>query len=147
MCGPARKGQLPGSIGVLEAPDKPMPSGIAPAIGRTEGGLAVCGLRICGADVLRRWVTIDRRFVAVECATARNRSGLRQGGRPTRPPRPVTRLGPTGTSAPTKSASSAGGGDRRGADGRQCPRTHRDGPTADHTGGGAGGAGVTQGRD
>ena len=39
--GPVRYGQLPGSIGVLEALDRPMPIGMASAIGRTEGGLAV----------------------------------------------------------------------------------------------------------
>jgi len=37
--GPVRYGQLPGSIGVLEALDKPMPIGMASAIGRTERGL------------------------------------------------------------------------------------------------------------
>jgi hypothetical protein len=49
--GPVRYGQLPGSIGVLEAPDKSMPIGMVPAIGRTEGGLAVWGLNVDGADV------------------------------------------------------------------------------------------------
>jgi hypothetical protein len=39
--GPVRYGQLPGSIVVLEALDKPMPIGIASEIGWTEGGLAV----------------------------------------------------------------------------------------------------------
>jgi hypothetical protein len=39
--GRVRYGQLPGSIGILESLDKPMPIGIASAIGRTEGGLAV----------------------------------------------------------------------------------------------------------
>ena len=33
--------QLPESIGVLEAPDHPMPVGMASAIGRTDDGLAV----------------------------------------------------------------------------------------------------------
>ena len=64
--GPVRYGQLPGSIGVLEAPDKPMPIGMASAIGRTEGGLAVWVLTVHGADVPGRWVIVDRRFVAVE---------------------------------------------------------------------------------
>jgi hypothetical protein len=66
--GAVRYGQLPGSIGVLESLDKPMPIGIASAIGRTEGGLAVWGLRVHGADVPGQWVIIDRRFVAVEGA-------------------------------------------------------------------------------
>jgi hypothetical protein len=51
VSGPVRYGQLPGSIGVLEAPDQPMPIGIAFEAGRTEGGLAVWRLRVHGADV------------------------------------------------------------------------------------------------
>jgi hypothetical protein len=64
--GLVRYGQLPGSIGVLQAPDKPMPIGMASAIGRTEGGLAVWSLNVDGADVPGRWVIIDGRFVPVE---------------------------------------------------------------------------------
>jgi hypothetical protein len=64
--GPVRYGQLPGSIGVLEAPDKPMPIGMASAIGRTEGGLAVWGLNVDGANVPGRWVIVDREFRSVE---------------------------------------------------------------------------------
>jgi hypothetical protein len=67
--GPVRCGRLPGSIGVLEPLDKPMPIGIASAIGRTEGGLAVWGLNVHGADVPGRWIIIDRRFVPVEGET------------------------------------------------------------------------------
>ncbi|MFI5458518.1 MAG: hypothetical protein ACHRXM_24055 [Isosphaerales bacterium] len=58
------------SIAVLEALDKPMPIGIASAIGRTEGGLAVWSLRVHGADLPGRWVIVDGRFAAVEGATA-----------------------------------------------------------------------------
>jgi len=47
-----------------------MPIGIASVIGRTEGGLAVWGLCVHGADVPGRWVIVDRRFVAVVDATA-----------------------------------------------------------------------------
>jgi hypothetical protein len=68
--GPVRYGQLPGSIGVLEAPDQPMPIGMASATGRTEGGLAVWSLNVVGADVPGRWVIIDGRFVPVERAPA-----------------------------------------------------------------------------
>ena len=68
--GPVRYGQLPGSIGVLDAPDKPMPIGMASAIGRTEGCLAVWGLNVHGADVPGRWVIIDGRFVPVESGLA-----------------------------------------------------------------------------
>ncbi len=42
--GPVRYGQLPGSIGVLEALEKPMPIGMASEVGRTEGELALWGL-------------------------------------------------------------------------------------------------------
>ena len=45
--------------------DKPMPIGIASAIGRTDRGLAVWAA-VHGADVPGRWVIVDRRFVAVE---------------------------------------------------------------------------------
>jgi hypothetical protein len=69
-CRPGRVGRLPGSIGVLEALDKPMPIGMASAIGQTEGGLAVWSLNVDGADVPGRWVIIDRRFVPAERAPA-----------------------------------------------------------------------------
>jgi hypothetical protein len=64
--GPVRYGQVPGSIGVLDSPDHPMPIGMAFAIGRTEGGLVVWGLNVHGADIPGRWVIIDRRFEALE---------------------------------------------------------------------------------
>jgi len=47
-----------------------MPAWIASAIVRTDGGLAVWGLRVHGADAPGRWVIIDRQFVAVDGATA-----------------------------------------------------------------------------
>jgi hypothetical protein len=47
-----------------------MPIGIASAIGRTEGCLAVWGLNVHGADVPGRWVIIDGRFVPVESGLA-----------------------------------------------------------------------------
>jgi hypothetical protein len=58
--GTIRYGQIPGAIGVLDAPDQPMPIGMASRIGRTEGGLAVWQLAIHGADVPGRWVIVDR---------------------------------------------------------------------------------------
>jgi len=73
--GPVRYGQLPGSIGVLEAIDKPMPIGIASEVGWTDDGLAVWWLRVHGADILGRWVIIDRRFVPVDQCPATNHSG------------------------------------------------------------------------
>jgi hypothetical protein len=64
--GPVRYNQVPFSIGVLEAPDKPMPIGMASPVGRTEGGLAVWRLVIRGADVPGRWILVDREFRPVE---------------------------------------------------------------------------------
>jgi hypothetical protein len=80
VAGPVRYGQVPGAIGVLEALDQPMPIRMASEIGRTEGGLAVWDLHVHGAHVAGRWVLVDRRFVAVENASAGRRSGLSQGG-------------------------------------------------------------------
>jgi hypothetical protein len=65
--GSVRIGQLPGSIGVLEALDKGMPIGIAFRVDRTEGGLAVWRLNVHDADVPGQWV-INRRFVPVDHA-------------------------------------------------------------------------------
>ncbi len=47
-----------------------MPIGMALLINRTEDGQAVRRLRVHGANVPDRWVIVDRRFVAVEDATA-----------------------------------------------------------------------------
>jgi hypothetical protein len=58
-----RYNQFPFSIGVLEAPDRAMPIGMASCVGWDGRGLAVWRLTIRGADVLGRWVIIDRRFV------------------------------------------------------------------------------------
>ena len=52
--GPDGCGQFPGSIGVLELLDKSMPIGIASALGRIEGGVAVWVLRVHGADLQGR---------------------------------------------------------------------------------------------
>jgi hypothetical protein len=60
--GPVRYGQLPGSIGVLEALDKPMPIRIASCIGWDRAGLAVWRLAIRGADLPGRWIIVDRVF-------------------------------------------------------------------------------------
>jgi hypothetical protein len=59
--GPVRYGQVPGSIGVLDAPDKPMPIGMANCcIGWDSAGLAVWRLTVEGADVPGRWIIVDR---------------------------------------------------------------------------------------
>jgi hypothetical protein len=57
-------------IDVLESLDKPILIGMAPAIGRTAGGLAVCGLRVHGVDTPGRCVIVDQRFSAIVGATA-----------------------------------------------------------------------------
>jgi hypothetical protein len=64
--GPVRCGQVPGSIGVLDAPDKPMPIGMANCTGWDPAGLAVWRLTVEGADVPGRWVIVDREFRSVE---------------------------------------------------------------------------------
>jgi hypothetical protein len=57
--GPVRYGQTPGSIGVLEAPDRPMPIGEASCRTHDENGLAVWTLRIGDRELPGRWVIID----------------------------------------------------------------------------------------
>jgi hypothetical protein len=60
--GPVKYGQVPGSIGVLEAHDKPMPIGEAMCIAWDENGFAVWILRISGQPIAGRWIIIDRQF-------------------------------------------------------------------------------------
>jgi len=60
--GPIRYGQVPGSIGVLEAPDKRMPIGEARCVTWGENGLAVWTLRIGKEEMPGRWVIVDREF-------------------------------------------------------------------------------------
>jgi hypothetical protein len=55
-------GVLPGSIGVLEAPDNAMPIGMASCIGWDLDGLAVWRLTIGGQEIEGRFVIIDREF-------------------------------------------------------------------------------------
>jgi hypothetical protein len=64
--GPVRYGQLPGSIGVLDSPDHPMPIGIASCIGWDRAGLAVWRLTVHDAEVPGRWLIVDREFRPVE---------------------------------------------------------------------------------
>jgi hypothetical protein len=77
--GPVRYGQVPGSIGVLESLDKPMPIGVASAIGWTDEGLVWWRLRVHGADIPGRWIIIDQRFVPIERGPATDYSGPRRG--------------------------------------------------------------------
>jgi hypothetical protein len=64
--GPVRYRDVPGAIGVLDAPDHLMPIGMALCTGWDGDGLAVWRLTIRGADVLGRWVIVDREFRPVE---------------------------------------------------------------------------------
>jgi len=60
--GPVRYDAVPGSIGVLEAPAKPMPIGEAYCVTWDENGLAVWTLRIGKQEIPGRSVIIDREF-------------------------------------------------------------------------------------
>jgi hypothetical protein len=48
--GPVRSGRFPFSIGVLKAPDKLMPIGMAFGVGRTNDGMAVWRLTVTAFD-------------------------------------------------------------------------------------------------
>ena len=63
--GPVRYGKVPGSIGVLEDPGKPMPIGMANCTGRDPAGLAVWRLTVHDADMPGRWIIVDREFQQV----------------------------------------------------------------------------------
>jgi len=58
--GPIRYGDVPGSIGVLEALDQFMPIGKASCRTHDENGLAVCTLRIGKQEIAFRWIIVDR---------------------------------------------------------------------------------------
>ncbi len=60
--GKIRYGEIPGSIGVLEATDKPMPIGEASCRTWDDNGLAVWTLRIGKEQVFGRWIIVDREF-------------------------------------------------------------------------------------
>ena len=60
--GKIRYGEVPGSIGILEAPDTFMPIGEASCRTWNEDGLAVWTLRIGKEQLPGRWVIIDREF-------------------------------------------------------------------------------------
>jgi hypothetical protein len=63
---PVQYRQLPDSIGVLEAPDQPMPIGIANCEGRNTAGLAVWRLTVRKVELPGRWIIVDREFRPVE---------------------------------------------------------------------------------
>jgi hypothetical protein len=60
--GPVLRGTVPGAIDVLEAPDKPMPIGMALCTGRDATGVAVWRLVVHDAAVAGRWIVVDREF-------------------------------------------------------------------------------------
>ncbi len=64
--GKIRYGDVPGSIGVLEAPDKLMPIGEAHCLTWDENGLAVWTIRISKQVIPGRWVFVDREFKPVQ---------------------------------------------------------------------------------
>jgi len=60
--GKVRCGDVPGSIGVLEALDKFMPIGEASCRTHDENGLTVWTLRIGKEEIPGRWIIVDREF-------------------------------------------------------------------------------------
>ena len=60
--GKIRYGNVPGSIGVLEALDKFMPIGEASCRTHDENGLGVWTLRIGKEEIPGRWIIVDREF-------------------------------------------------------------------------------------
>jgi len=64
--GSIRYGDVPGSIGVLEALDKFMAIGEASCRTHGENGLAVWTLRIGKEEIPGRWIIVDREFRPVK---------------------------------------------------------------------------------
>jgi hypothetical protein len=64
--GPLLYGTTPEAIGVLDAPGKLIPIGIAQCIGQDAAGLALWSLSVHGADMPGRWVVVDREFHPAE---------------------------------------------------------------------------------
>ena len=60
--GPVLAGTVPGAIDVLEAPDQPIPVGLALRAGRDAAGIAVWRLVVHNATVPGRWIVVDREF-------------------------------------------------------------------------------------
>jgi hypothetical protein len=60
--GPVQYDQVPGSIGVLESQDKPMPIGEATRRTWDENGLEIWTLRSGKQEISGRWVIVDREF-------------------------------------------------------------------------------------
>ena len=64
--GKIRYGDVPGSIGVLEALDKFMPIGEAHCLTWDQNGLAVWTLRIGKQEIVGRWIIVDQEFRPAE---------------------------------------------------------------------------------
>jgi hypothetical protein len=62
--GPVKYGDVPITVGVLEAPDKLMPVGEATCRSWDENGLAVWTLRIGNDEIPGKWIIKDREFIA-----------------------------------------------------------------------------------
>jgi hypothetical protein len=60
--GPLLDGIWPDAIGVLEAPDRPMPIGTALVVGRDAAGIALWELVVHDEVVPGRWIVVDREF-------------------------------------------------------------------------------------
>jgi hypothetical protein len=57
---------VPGAIGVVQAPDKPMPIGTALWTGRHPSGVALWRLTVRDAELPGRWFLFDRHFESAE---------------------------------------------------------------------------------
>jgi hypothetical protein len=57
---------VPGSLGVIESPDQPMPIGQADCMTHDENGAAVWVLRIGKQEIPGRWVLVSGEFLPVE---------------------------------------------------------------------------------
>ncbi len=60
--GPVRYDELPGSIGILEAPDTSMPIGSANCFTWDQNEFAVWTLRVGKEQIPGRWVIQDQEF-------------------------------------------------------------------------------------
>jgi hypothetical protein len=60
--GPVLYRTVPGAIDVLEAPDQPMPIGMALLLGRDAAGCALWALVVHDEVVRGRWVIVNREF-------------------------------------------------------------------------------------
>jgi hypothetical protein len=60
--GPLFDGIWPKAIGVLEAPDKPIPIGLAVRVGRDAAGYVLWTLVVHDDVMPGRWIVVDREF-------------------------------------------------------------------------------------